>query len=56
MRRGLLGSVSTGSLHHARCPVAVIHGAVASPGESERLPVLVGIDGSPTSELATEIA
>jgi nucleotide-binding universal stress UspA family protein len=56
MRRGLLGSVSAGAVHHCRCPVAVIHGAVASTAESERLPVLVGIDGSPASELATEIA
>jgi nucleotide-binding universal stress UspA family protein len=56
MRRGLLGSVSAGTVHHSRCPVAVIHGAVASAAESDRLPVLVGVDGSPASELATEIA
>lgn len=56
MRRGLLGSVGAGALHHSRCPVAVIHGEAASEVDSGRLPVLVGIDGSPTSELATEIA
>jgi nucleotide-binding universal stress UspA family protein len=56
LRRGLLGSVSTGLVHHARCPVAVIHDEVPSALKSERPPVLVGIDGSQASELATEIA
>ncbi len=53
LRRTLLGSVSTGLVYHAHCPVAVIHYAV--PARSE-WPVLVGIDGSPASELATAIA
>ena len=52
LRRGLLGSVSTGLIHHAHCPVAVIHDKVPSLMQ----PVLVGIDGSPASELATAIA
>ena len=52
LRRGLLGSVSTGLIHHAHCPVAVIHDKVPSSMQ----PVLVGIDGSPASELATAIA
>lgn len=52
----LLGSVSSGLAHHAHCPVAVIHDE-GSPTEQESgAPVVVGIDGSPTSELATEIA
>lgn len=51
----LLGSVSAGLVHHAHCPVAVIHDDAPIPGAS-RAPVVVGIDGSPTSELATEIA
>ncbi|MHA7652401.1 universal stress protein [Mycobacterium sp. ML4] len=54
--RGLLGSVSSGVVRRARCPVAVIrddHPAVQSSGGA---PVVVGIDGSPASELATAIA
>lgn len=50
--RRLLGSVSSSVAHHAHGPVAVIP-------ENERpatAPVVVGVDGSPASELATEIA
>ena len=54
--RRLLGSVSTGLIHHAHCPVAVIHDEVPSSLQSSKLPVLVGIDGSRASELATAIA
>jgi nucleotide-binding universal stress UspA family protein len=50
-----LGSVSTGLIHHAHCPVAVINDEGLSP-QSARLPVLVGIDGSQPSELAMAIA
>ena len=56
LRRGLLGSVSTGLVHHAHCPVAVVHNEVPSALRSAKLPVLVGIDGSPASESATAIA
>lgn len=52
--RALLGSVSSGVLHHAHCPVAVIHGGDSTP--DSRAPVLLGIDGSPTSEAATAMA
>lgn len=51
--RVVLGSVSTGLAHHARCPVAVIHGEHEVPAQG---PVVVGIDGSPSSELATALA
>jgi nucleotide-binding universal stress UspA family protein len=53
--RALLGSVSTGLVHHAHCPVAVIHDE-AGPPPDVAAPVVVGIDGSPASELATAIA
>jgi len=52
----LLGSVSSGVVHHAHCPAAVIHDEDALAARSPRAPVVVGIDGSPASELATEIA
>jgi nucleotide-binding universal stress UspA family protein len=56
MSRILLGSVGNGLLHHAHCPVAVIHDEVKSGPKRSNLPVVVGVDGSPASELATEIA
>jgi nucleotide-binding universal stress UspA family protein len=53
LRRGLLGSVSTGLVSGAHCPVAVIHEGVAPAATA---PVVVGIDGSPSSDVATRIA
>jgi nucleotide-binding universal stress UspA family protein len=52
----LLGSVSAGLVQHAHCPVAVIHDEDPMMPYPAHAPVLVGIDGSPTSELATAIA
>ncbi|MBV9352553.1 MAG: universal stress protein, partial [Mycobacterium sp.] len=54
--RLLPGSVSSGLVHHAYCPVAVIPDEALLHSELSHLPVLVGIDGSPASELATRIA
>ncbi len=55
-RRELMGSVSTALIHHAHCPVAVIHPLRPDPPRPDPAPVLVGIDGSPASELAIQIA
>jgi nucleotide-binding universal stress UspA family protein len=43
-------------MHHAHCPVAVIGDAAPIAPKDLRRPVVVGIDGSPASELATAIA
>lgn len=54
--RRLLGSVSWGLLHHAHCPVAVLHDEDPLMPTPATAPVVVGIDGSPASEAATAIA
>jgi len=54
--RRLLGSVSSGLVHHAHCPVAVIHDEDPLMPHPSEAPVVVGIDGSPASESATAIA
>ncbi len=54
LARGVLGSVSSTVVRQANCPVAVMH----EDGLPDTLdaPVLVGIDGSEASELATAVA
>ncbi|OBB89909.1 universal stress protein [Mycobacterium sp. 852002-30065_SCH5024008] len=54
LARGVLGSVSATVVRHAHCPVAVIHGDDLP--DMDNAPVVVGVDGSPASELAIEIA
>jgi nucleotide-binding universal stress UspA family protein len=53
LARGVLGSVSSTVVRHASCPVAVTHDEDLPDPQA---PVLVGIDGSPSSDLATAIA
>jgi nucleotide-binding universal stress UspA family protein len=53
----MLGSVGSGLLHHAHCPVAIVHDPASARREiRDDAPVLVGIDGSPASEAATALA
>jgi nucleotide-binding universal stress UspA family protein len=54
--RTFLGSVSSGLVYHAHCPIAVIHNDEPQVSNVARAPVLLGIDGSPASEAATAIA
>jgi nucleotide-binding universal stress UspA family protein len=56
LARGVLGSVSTGLIHNSHCPVAVIHDEDPLMVQPSEAPVVVGIDGSPASELATAVA
>lgn len=48
----LVGSVAVALSAHGRCPVAVVRGAVPGP----TAPVVVGIDGSPSSDAAIAFA
>ncbi len=56
LARGLLGSVSTGLVHHSHVPVAIIHDEDPLMTHPSKAPVVVGVDGSPASERALAIA
>ncbi|HLS79224.1 MAG TPA: universal stress protein [Nocardia sp.] len=53
---GMLGSVTTAVVRHARCPVAVVHDSSATDAVARRAPVVVGVDGSEHSVAAVEFA
>ncbi|CAN7252324.1 universal stress protein [Mycolicibacterium frederiksbergense] len=54
LSRLVLGSVSAGLLHRAQCPVVVVHGEGPTPVPDA--PVLLGFDGSPSSQSAIALA
>ncbi|ERG69397.1 universal stress protein [Segniliparus rugosus] len=54
LRGALVGSSAVGVLHRAHCPVAVIRGS--GQPSTVSAPVLVGVDASPSSDLAVELA
>lgn len=56
IRGGLLGSTADAVVRHAECPVAVIHATAATDALSAEKPVLVGVDGTPNSVPALELA
>jgi nucleotide-binding universal stress UspA family protein len=52
----LIGSVAIALAAHASCPVVVVRGDEGEPADVASLPVLVGVDGSPTSDAALGFA
>jgi nucleotide-binding universal stress UspA family protein len=53
----MVGSVSSGLLHHAQCSVVIVRDPDSvGRGSRDDAPVLLGIDGSPASEAATALA
>lgn len=56
LARFLMGSVSSSVVRSARCPAAVIRVEDPLMPHPQQAPVLVGIDGSAASDLATAVA
>jgi nucleotide-binding universal stress UspA family protein len=54
LARTVLGSVSTGLIHRAHCPVVVVHDEEPAPKPDAA--VVLGFDGSPASEAAIALA
>jgi nucleotide-binding universal stress UspA family protein len=52
----LAGSVALALVTHASCPVAVVRGSAPEATPPEEGPVVVGVDGSPTSDAALDEA
>jgi nucleotide-binding universal stress UspA family protein len=52
----LAGSVAVAMTTTAACPMVVVHAGAADPPTEDARPVVVGVDGSATSEAATEFA
>jgi len=56
LQRGLLGSVSSALVHHAKCPVVIVKSHSATDPVAAQRPVLVGVDGTENSEPAVDAA
>lgn len=54
LSRLVMGSVSAGVLHRAQCPVVVVQADAPAPASDA--PVLLGFDGSPSSQSAIALA
>jgi nucleotide-binding universal stress UspA family protein len=52
----LAGSVAVAMTTTAACPVVVVHAGETDPPTEDPRPVVIGVDGSATSEAATEFA
>src|SRR6185312_17398362 len=52
----LIGSTAVALVAHGHCPVAVIRGTKPEESPPAHGPVVVGVDGSPTSESALAMA
>lgn len=52
----VMGSVSAALVSHAHCPVVVVREDSSVTTETKYGPVVVGVDGSPVSEMAVEYA
>ncbi len=52
----LAGSTAVALARHGHCPLAVIHGPIGEQAAARQGPVVVGVDGSPTSEAAVALA
>ena len=52
----LAGSVAVALSTHASCPVVVVRGQEREATQAASLPVVLGVDGSPTSEVAIAFA
>jgi nucleotide-binding universal stress UspA family protein len=52
----VVGSISVAVAAHGRCPVVVVRGADPDTAPREDGPVVVGVDGSPSSRAALDLA
>lgn len=52
----LVGSVAVALAAHASCPVVIVRWSEREPAETDALPVVLGVDGSATSEAAIGFA